>query len=89
MPLICYQIVTTTFAPKPYIGHMRIETVQPLFSFLDGGLFIQQANTLVDQYDLRHRWDRTPGDMILAPELGRTWIIARFCISLTVAVSRV
>jgi hypothetical protein len=44
---------------------MRIETAQPLFSFLQGGLFIRQANTLAAHYDLRHRWAKPPGDLIL------------------------
>jgi len=50
---------------------VRIETAQPTFSLLEGGLFVQQANTLLDLYGLRQRWEKTDEDLILGPEFGR------------------
>jgi hypothetical protein len=71
MPLICYVIVTTGKPAKAYSRPMRVETAQPLFSYLDGGLFIHQANALVVRYDLRHWWHSPPGGLILGPQSAR------------------
>jgi hypothetical protein len=51
------------------MGSMRIETVQPLFSFLEGGLFIHQANALLSPDDRRH-WQEKKAveDLFLGPE---------------------
>jgi hypothetical protein len=71
MTLICYDIVTRKKAGKTYSKDMRLETVQPLFSFLEGGLFIHQANTLLDdEDDLCPRREKTAGVLILGAEFG-------------------
>jgi hypothetical protein len=47
---------------------MRIETVQPLFSFLEGGLFIHQANALLCPGDLCHWREKTTEQIKLGAE---------------------
>lgn len=47
---------------------MRIETVQPLFSFLEGGLFIHQANALLSPDNRRHCQEKADADLGLGPE---------------------
>lgn len=66
--LICYDFVTIGTVADSYSRGMRIETVQPLFSFLEGGLFIHQANALLQQDDRRPLAERAHDDFFSAPE---------------------
>jgi hypothetical protein len=49
---------------------MKNKTVEPLFNLLEAGLFIDHANTLIDRYHLRARWDKQEGDLLLGRKLG-------------------
>jgi hypothetical protein len=51
-------------------GKLENTTVIPMFSLIEGGLFVVQANNIINQYALRRRWDTREEHPILGTTLG-------------------